>query len=207
MLYIFDEIEMLSDDFPESKMSLLSVERREKVQRLRSQSGKKESVAAYLLLRIALAEIYGIYKIVEFAYLYMGKPILRDFPQIHFSLSHTKGVAACAVSDFEVGVDVQVIRPVTDKVAKRVLSDAEYAEFKIAQNPDEFFCEIWAIKESCMKKSGQGMAAAFKKLPVNDIADIKVFREKDYFCSVCGSITQNMQIKHIRREDFEKLHN
>jgi len=205
MLYIFDDIELLSDDFPEIKMSFLSAERREKVQRLRYQSGKKESVAAYLLLRMALNEVYGIDRIVEFDYLDMGKPLLKDFPQIHFSLSHTKGVAACAVSDFEVGVDVQVIRPVTDKAANRVLTEAEYAEFKIAQNPDEFFCEIWAIKESCMKKSGQGMAAAFKKLPVKDITDVKVFREKNYFCSVCGISALNMQVKHIRRDDLEQL--
>jgi len=205
MLYIFDDVELLSDEFTESKMSLLSVERREKVRRIRFQNGKKESTVAYLLLRIALNEVYGIDKIVEFDYLDMGKPILRDFPQIYFSLSHTKGVAACVVSDFEVGVDVQIIRPVTDKAANRVLTEVEYTEFKAAKNPDEFFCKIWAVKESCMKKTGQGMAAAFKKLPVKDINDINVFREKDYFCSVCGTSALNMQVKYIRRDDLEQL--
>jgi len=206
MLYVFDEVELLSDDFPERKMSLLSVERREKVQRIRFQNGKKESATAYLLLRMALLEVYGIDEIVEFDYLDMGKPLLKDFPQIYFNISHTKGIAACAVSDFEVGVDVQIIRPVTDKASNRVLTEAEYAEFKNAQNPDEYFCEIWAIKESCMKKTGQGMAAVFRKLPVGDIIDIKVFKEKNYFCSVCGASALNMQIKHIRRNDIEQLH-
>jgi len=205
MLYIFDEVDQLSEDFIAGKMSLLSDERREKVQRLRYQSGKKESVAAYLLLRIALLENYDIDKIVEFDYLEKGKPVLRDFPQIHFNLSHTKGIAACAVSDHEVGVDVQIIRGVTDKTAKRVLTGSEYEMFKSALVPDEYFCEVWAIKESFMKKTGQGIAAAFKKLPVNDIEDKLVFREKDYFCCICGSSSQNMQIKHIRRNDFEKL--
>jgi len=205
MLYLFDEVELLSDDFPDSKMFLLSAERREKVGRIKFQNGKMESAAAYLLLRMALNEVYGIDEIVEFDYLDMGKPVLRDFPQIHFSISHTKGVAACVVSDFEVGVDVQIIRQVTDRAAFRVLMEAEYAEFKVAQNPDEYFCKIWAIKESCMKKTGQGMAAAFRKLPAIDIADVKVFREKDYFCSVCGIMALNMQVKHIGRNDFEQL--
>jgi len=205
MLYIFNEVESLNDDFSERKMFLLSDERREKVQKIRSASGKKESVVAYLLLRLALLEIYTINDIVVFDHLDKGKPVLRDFPQIHFNLSHSKNVAACVVSDFEVGVDVQYIRKVSDKAAKRVLTKAEYEEFKTKPDPDEYFCKIWAIKESVMKKTGQGMAAAFNKLPVNDIKDISVFREKDYFCSVCGENSHEMQIKHIRREDFEKL--
>ena len=207
MLYLFDEIELLSDDFPGSKMPFLSVERREKILRIRSLSGKKESAAAYLLLRLALLEVYGLTEIVEFDYLDKGKPVLKGYPMIHFSLSHTKGVAACAVSDSMVGVDVQEIRTVSDKAAKRVLTDEEYGGFKTAVDPDEYFCRIWAIKESLMKKTGQGMAAAFKKMPVEKITDINVFRKKDYFCGVCGSKTKNMHINHIMREDCEKLHN
>jgi len=207
MLYLFNDIENLNDDFPEREMSLLSLERQEKVQRIRSQSGKKESAAAYLLLRLALLEGYGITEIVEFDYLDKGKPLLREYPYIHFSLSHTNNVAACVVSNSAVGVDVQNIRVVTDKAAKRVLTEEEYEGFRKAYNPDEYFCEIWAIKESYMKKTGLGMAAAFKKMPVKDITEIKLFREKNYYCCVSGIHSFDMQVNYIRREDFEKLYN
>ena len=205
MLYIFNEVEMLDDDFPESMMPFLSEERRAKVQQLRYQNGKKESVAAYLLLRIALREVYNINEAVEFNHLEKGKPVLKHYPHIYFNLSHSRGVAACVVSDREVGVDVQSIRPVTDKAAKRILTEPEYTEFKTASNPDEYFCEIWAIKESQMKKTGQGIAAAFRKMPADEIKDKSVFKEKNYFCCVCGSFSQAMQVRYIRREDFEQL--
>ena len=35
-----------------------------------------------------------------------GKPYFRHFPQIHFNISHSQGIAACAISDYEVGIDV-----------------------------------------------------------------------------------------------------
>jgi len=207
MLYICNEVKYLGDDFHKRMMPLLSEERVAKVKRLRYKNGKNESANAYMLLRIALRENYGIDDAVEFGYHEKGKPFLKDFPGIHFNLSHSKGVAACVVSDSEVGVDVQTIRSVTDRTAKRVLTEAEYAVFKGVPKPDEYFCGIWAIKESYMKRNGQGIAAAFRKLPADEITDRKLIREKDYYCSVCGSFLERMKVKYIRREDFELLLN
>jgi len=205
MLYLFDEVESLGDDFTERKIPLLSDDRRAKINRLREKNGKKESVVAYLLLRLALLEVYGISTAVEFHHLDKGKPVLRDHPNIHFSLSHTRNAAACVVSDSVVGVDVQNIRAVTDRAARRVLTEAEYNEFIDALNPNEYFCEIWAIKESYMKMTGQGIAAAFKQLPAEDIKNKSFFRRKDYFCSVCGTIAEKIRVKYIGSEDFEQL--
>ena len=207
MLYLINNVDSLGDEFSERVMLLLSEERREKVQRLHSKNGRLESIAAYMLLRLALHDIYGINEAVDFIYMDKGKPLLKDYPQIHFNISHTKGTAASVVSDHEVGVDVQSIRSVSDNTAKRVLTNDEYSKFKSAQNPFEYFCEVWAIKESYMKMTGQGIAAAFKKLPVDEIKNIHVFRENDYYCSVCSPFPQVFKIKHIRREDFEQLLN
>jgi len=207
MLYIFNELELLEESFCEAMMPFLSEERRLKTNRLQFPKGKNASVAAYLLLRIALDIEYGINEAVEFEYLEKGKPVLKNYPLIHFNLSHTNSAAACVVSDQEVGIDIQNIRSVTNGTARRVLTEAEYMEFKSASNPDEYFCYIWTIKEGYMKKTGQGIAAAFNKLPVTEINDFMIFREKDYFCSVCGYIASRLKIRHIGREDFEKLCN
>ena len=202
MLYIFDEIESMDDDAVNSMISLLSDQRITKVQKLQFGPGKKASVLAYLLLRIALLEQYGIDEAVEFDFAENGKPMLPDFPQIHFNLSHSKGVVACAVSDVEVGVDVQHITPISDKVAKRVLTETEYALFIQSFEPNDFFCEIWTVKESYLKKTGQGITVELRDITADAIKDKKVFCGKDYFCCVCGP---EMQIKHVRRNDFEQL--
>jgi len=205
MLYIIDNINLLDDDFPERKKSLLSKERQIKSKRLRSLKNKKASVAAYLLLRIALKEMYEITDIVEFSYEDKGKPLLRDYPGVHFNLSHSGNIAACIVADNKVGVDVQQITAVSEKVAKRVLTKAEFAEYKNSQTPDEYFCKVWTIKESFLKYSGQGITMELKEISADTLQDTLTFKGEGYFCSVYGAIMKEIQIKRIGREDFEQL--
>jgi len=195
MLYIFDEVDKL-EDLP---MDLLSDERREKALKYRSPVGRKLCVCVYLLMRFALKEEYGIEEAVDFGYNENGKPFLKDYPHIHFNLSHCKKAAACVVSDTEVGVDVQDIRPVTGKVAKRVLTEAEYGKLKAAQDPDEYFCGIWTVKESFLKRTGQGIRADLSKISADGITDKTVYRGDGYFCCVTGL---NVRIKHVGRKDI-----
>jgi len=205
MLYIFDKINLLDDDFPERNASLLSEERKTKFRRLRSSENKKASVSVYLLLRLALLKEFGITDIVEFSYAKNRKPFLRNFPKIHFNLSHSQDVAACVISDVEVGVDVQQIRNVKENVAKRVLTDKEFDEYKSAQSQNEYFCKIWTIKESFLKWSGQGITTELRDIEAETLTDIETFRGENYFCSVCGVVLKETQLKYIGREDFEQL--
>jgi len=205
MLYVFENIDLLDDNFLDSKRSFLSEERLAKIQRLRSVDNKKASAVVYLLLRLALLNVYDLNEVVEFSYKENGKPALKDFPHIFFNLSHSFNTAACVVADVEVGVDVQRISSVKDKVAKRVLTDVEFAAFKSSTNPDEFFNEIWTIKESYLKRSGQGIAADLRMISADAVNDKMIYKRKDYFCCVCGSGLKKINIKHIGREDFEYL--
>jgi len=195
MLYIYDDVDKL-DDLP---MDRLSGERREKALRHRFALGRKLSVGVYLLLCLALKEEYGIEEAVVFGYNENGKPFLKDYPHIYFNLSHCKKAVACAVSDNEIGVDIQDIRPVSDKVAKRVLTEAEYEEFKQAQSPEEYFCELWTAKESFLKRSGQGLRADLRKISADGITEKTVYRGDGFFCCVTGL---NVQIKRVGREDI-----
>jgi len=195
MLYIFDEIDKL-EDLP---MDFLSDERREKALKHRSPLGRKLSVGVSLLLCLALKEEYSIEEAVEFGYNEDGKPFLKDHPHIHFNLSHCKKALACAVSDSEVGVDVQDIRPVSDKVAKRVLTENEYAGYKAAQVPEDYFCRIWAVKESFLKQTGQGIRGDLRKISAESITDKTIYRGAGYFCCVTGS---DVQMKRVGREDI-----
>ena len=203
MLYIFDEIDLIEDDFLDDYKSLLSAERYEKMQRLRTPQKKKASAVAYLMLRLALSELYGINDAVEFVYEDKGKPLLKSHPDIHFNLSHSKNAVTCVVSNDKIGVDVQYITHVKDSLAKRVLTDSEYARFKAFPTPDEYFCEIWTIKESYLKLIGKGITTDLRDIVADEIMEKMIYRHKDYYYCVCGS---QVLIKHIRREDFEQLY-
>ena len=70
-----------------------------------------------------------------------GKPSLRDFPGIHFSISHTDGLVMCAVADHSVGCDVERIVPLDDDLRKAVGSIEAWtkreARFKCGEGAGE----------------------------------------------------------------------
>jgi len=213
MLYIIDKLESIESVFSESMSSLLSAERYQKVQRLRSSTGRNTSAAAYLLLRFALREAYNLNEAVKFKFATKGKPALENYPHIHFNLSHSKGVVACVVADFEVGVDVQNIRHVSGKTAKRVLTEEEYVTFQKSDNPDEYFCKIWTIKESYVKMTGQGITNELREISAGEIKNIHTFKGENYYCSVCGSVASKSlaceapeKVRHLGREDLEQFY-
>ena len=97
---------------------------------------------------------------IEYAYGPQGKPYLQAYPNIHFSLSHSGNIAVLAISDREVGIDVQENRGYIERIAKRFYHEEE---LKLIENLDSvserehLFYQIWTTKEAYIKYTGQGM--------------------------------------------------
>jgi phosphopantetheinyl transferase len=86
-----------------------------------------------------------------------GKPYLKGVP-FHFSFSHCKGYAACAVSDhFPIGIDIEIIHPRIAKVAHKFLNDVEKAMLVNLNEEDALkqLAFFWAAKEAMYKKHEQ----------------------------------------------------
>ncbi len=91
-----------------------------------------------------------------YSYAKNGKPQFLD-SHMHFSLSHSENLVACAVSLSPVGVDIQKERPYVDAVARRVFSEEEYAFLQGCENKEKAFCSLWAKKEAVAKRTGGGI--------------------------------------------------
>lgn len=79
-----------------------------------------------------------------------GKPFFPGEAGRWFSLSHSGGIALCALSeDGPVGVDVELVRPRRAGLPAYVLSPAELARF---DGGWEDFYRLWTLKESWCKR-------------------------------------------------------
>ncbi len=79
-----------------------------------------------------------------------GKPFFPGLDGRWFSLSHSGGLALCALSDGgPVGVDVELVRPRRPKLPAYVLSPGELAPFDGSWG--EFY-RLWTLKESWCKR-------------------------------------------------------
>ena len=96
-----------------------------------------------------------------FAYGTSGKPFLRELPDAHFNISHTKGLVVCAVSQVPVGIDVEKIKPYPKSVLRK-MTEKEVLYIKQSDSPDEAFMRVWTMKEAMIKLTGEGLQAFSK---------------------------------------------
>lgn len=78
-----------------------------------------------------------------------GKPLFQGMDDRWFSLSHSGGMALCALSGHPVGVDVELTRPRRAGLPAYALSPDELARF---DGTWEDFYRLWTLKESWCKR-------------------------------------------------------
>lgn len=128
-------------------LALLPPARRERLERLRKPEKRREPLCAYLILRRALWEQYRWRELPEIQTTSLGKPYFPAFPDVHFNLSHTTGAVLVALSDRPVGVDIEHIRPVSQRTMRR-LADVD---------TERAFFQSWVRREARAKRSGAGV--------------------------------------------------
>ena len=95
-----------------------------------------------------------------------GKPYLKDHPQIRFNLSHCRTCVAAAVSDHEIGIDVERRFDWKEPLARRVCHPAEIEALlrcESAERKDQFNL-LWSRKEAYLKCLGVGLGRDMRQL-------------------------------------------
>lgn len=131
----------------EAMLRMLPEERRERVLRLKQEEKRREPLCAYLILRMALWEQYRWRQLPEIAHSSFGKPYFPDHPDVHFNISHTTGAVLVGLSDQPVGVDIEKIRPVSQRAMER-LADVR---------TEQAFFQSWVRREARAKRGGTGV--------------------------------------------------
>ena len=86
-----------------------------------------------------------------------GKPYFPGSPW-HFSISHTKHHAFCALAKCPVGLDAEELdRVVHLNLANKVLSPSEKLRFDRYANKTDAFLRLWVLKEASVKLTGEGL--------------------------------------------------
>lgn len=143
----------------------LSAEERARACRFRFPGDRRRFARAHAAARAILGAYLGVEPadvaiVVDEA----GKPRLD--PQRHpralrFNLAHSHGLAVFAVSDSEIGIDLEFQRssPDSDAVVRRYFSrdeSATYFAIPRALRPRAFFA-AWTLKEAYLKGCGDGL--------------------------------------------------
>lgn len=104
---------------------------------------------------------------LQISYNKNGKPyFINSRNSIHFSISHSKHMVICGVSDNKIGLDIQKISNCRLEVVKRFFAQNEYDFLSkiVDQNQRNLlFTKLWSLKESIVKCKGEALVSSLKK--------------------------------------------
>ena len=160
MIYLFQELDLISNELLHQIIFSMPVARREYVLHFKQPEDQKRSALAWLLLRYGLKQEYGFREIPDFQKTSSGKPFFRGENMPFFNLSHSGNFVGCALHDREIGLDIQTLTEPRESLIRRVCTQEELFSLKSSQD----FCRIWAMKESAVKLTGEGITGNFREI-------------------------------------------
>lgn len=143
----------------------------------------KENVTSQKLLDEALND-NGIYT-YELTYNELGKPYLKG-EKIFFNISNKDNITVCAISNREIGIDIEK-KIYNLKVAKKVFNSKELSLLNQALDKEREFSRIWTMKESYSKLKGIGLSYGLENIDTTSLANIDIKEYNNYIIAIAKS--------------------
>jgi 4'-phosphopantetheinyl transferase len=159
---LYTRIPLLADQEIGPLTNLLNADEIQRASRFFFEKDRRLFIVSHALLQFGLAAIAGSHG-WKFRVNSYGKPELDPpygHPPLHFNLSHTDGLAACAFSrGHPLGIDVEKIDLQRDfrPLMKKVFSENEQRSLDLRPLPDRLptFYRLWTLKEAIIKGIGR----------------------------------------------------
>ena len=144
---------------------------------------------------------------------HFGRPSFRNYPWLDFNISHTSGIAVCALGDGRrVGIDIERI-PVgvdRDRVAERFFSDREKKEYALGGGTEEAFATVWTRMEAYCKYTGLGMEETEptgKELSaLTFLTRMIIIGNREYVLSLCSKKLAGEGEDGVISQFFERIY-
>ena len=111
-----------------------------------------------------------------------GKPVLCNYNDYYFSISHSEKLIVYTSDNNPIGIDTEYIRTYNRKLARRFFHNEEYTYLESIsshiQNTE--FTRIWTMKEAYVKQNGSGLAMPLDSFSVLSKPDTYNFKNIFY---------------------------
>lgn len=187
MVSIFDDMTLCTDDEVQKMLPLVSNQRRAQALAFTHVFGRFACLKSYLML-LEILDMGNVKP--EFAFGTNGKPFLKDYPDIHFNISHCRNGIAVVVENYPMGVDIESFRPYKEALVRRTMNEDECKKISGSSNPDIEFTTLWTKKEAVVKLNGNSIIDDVRNvLSNNDITlDTHINLEKRYVYSIAKKL-------------------
>jgi 4'-phosphopantetheinyl transferase len=161
----------VSDSQIDELRLILSADERRRAERFRVPVATRRFIAARAALRSVLGWATGVKPAeIQFTYGGNGKPRLADDGP-YFNASDSGDFVAVAVTSTEVGIDIELARPLrrSEGIARRICTDGEIEA--LARLSEEYrdteLLRLWTCKEAALKAIGTGLPGGVKNVEIS----------------------------------------
>ena len=191
-----------------SFLGRVSIKRKNAVLKLARNEAKIRSLASELVLAYSLKMPLPLsYKTDK-----NGKPYIPSAS--FFNISHSGSFVVCAVSDSEVGVDIEEIRKMKPTLIKSILSPGELIDSQKFSGAalQRLLCEKWVRKEAYLKLLGVGLRKSPTSLAfegdelLETSAFSRVFDLDGFMLSICSNEPTKVSLNVISAEDLRRYY-
>lgn len=184
---VIDPNTELTDVYPPQRQS--------EIDRCSNEGVRLEKYTAWKLLEVAVRQSVGLpMETVAFSKNAYGKWSCEDF---FFSISHSGGAVAVAVSDKPVGVDIEAVKRYRDGIESKILTRSEgilLGELD-TQAAEEYIIRKWSEKESIFKtldlRGFEPLKIETSLYPVT--SRVLEISGKNFILSVCSEDIENIK--------------
>lgn len=210
-IYYFNITPLRNKFVFEENYKKVSEKRQEKINRLKRTDDKLRCLGAGLLIEF-IKEKYGV--VDEIVIDKFGKPHFKA-TKSSFNISHSGNYVIMAVSEFNIGIDIQRMEKNNQLVAERNFHSNECAYINEGEDENiktQRFYEVWTVKEAYLKNVGIGLRKPLNSFEVSfeegkpkimdnpgyEILQMKL--DERYIVSICADIRD--KVFHIEEVAF-----
>lgn len=174
----------LTDEETKTFLRIMPDERRERLMNMPREELRAEPLCAYAALYMATRRLYGWKRFPIIRYSKYGKPEFSGFPEVQFNISHTRQAALVGLHDEPIGVDIEKIRPVSERTMQRIAGTTSRKEF----------FESWVRRESRSKWTGAGLSSIREEVNGTLLGERIVYLDifPDYVACLCTHSTAHI---------------
>lgn len=183
----------LKNDEYAALLSLISLEKREILQKRRKWVDAQNSLLGDVLVRRELCRLTGLKnEELQFSKNKHQKPFFVNRPNIHYNLSHSGNIVAVVFDDTPVGIDVEIVIASGYQIAKKIFCFEEYEYFNRLNEIDKlkYLYRTWTMKEAYLKRAGVGLLYPMRLFHADKVPGVRFFSiplDGQAICHVCAS--------------------
>jgi len=184
--------------------NLLTFFEKNRFDKTSSLKAKKSFLIGRVLIKSSLSKILNCdIAEIKLKVLASGQVVLQA-PQsnLKFNLSHSENLAVLAVSENEIGIDIEFCKKRNfEEIAEEFFTKEEVLELKSSTEKQKLFYKFWTKKEAFIKCNGEQIFNNSKKMDEN-YRFTTLEPEENYVMSVVVKSKTILEIPEIERVKF-----